>query len=324
MRYKEFLTEGATPILYHYCSTAAALKIISGGKFLMSNTTGVPSEERMMPPGYPYFLSLTRSKVGDYHRYTRTSECMFVLDGTWLSARYKVKPVDYWERAWSYSNGERTRESEDRVFSRTPEMPIDGVTAIHVLLKMSDEYRSPEVRKLMMAAKLQHIPAYLYLDYASWRQQDTRQAVSISHAASLLKWEPPENYQPHTPGGPTRDLQTWRGYHPQGTPDSEVLNTMRKAAMKSINGNNYLTPWVELIKKNSKIELSPEAAKLLYRVKYESSHGDCSLGNDISNARKPNSGAEYNTANMITAFMRRNKYNTVELVAALKNKWNDA
>lgn len=286
---EEVLDEAATSIVYHYCGVPAAAKILTSGVFQLSSITGNKSEEQYAPPGYPYFLSTTRSKVGDYHRYTGSSAVMFVLDGNWLNQRYKTKPVDYWDRAWQHSGGSRTSESEDRVFSKEPEITIGGVIGIHVLLKEQHEYRSPEVRTILIAAKKRGIPAYLYTDENAWRLQDTRKAVTPASAASLLKGQPQKGYTPSRP--PTM----------------------------------YLEPWLELIYKNNKSDLSPRAEKLRYDLIYYGSrypNEDSNLGTDMSNARKPNS-TDYPTAVKINDYMRKNKISsTVALKNMLVDKWD--
>ena len=283
------LFERATAIVYHYSGVGAAAKILTSGAFQLSSVTGNPSEEQYAPAGYPYFLSTTRSRVGDYHRYTGSSAVIFVLDGDWLNQRYKTQPVDYWERSWQHSGGTRTSESEDRVFSKTPEISIDAVTAVHVLLKEQHEYRSPEVRTILIAAKKRGLPAYLYTDEAAWRLQDTRRAVTPTDAAPLLKGQQPKGYTPSRP--PTM----------------------------------YLEPWLELIYKNNKAELTPRAEKLRHDLVYYGSrypNEDSNLGTDMSNARKPNS-TDYPTAVKINAFMRKNNFaNTVALKNALVDKWD--
>lgn len=295
MRAYEFITEqtldeAATAVVYHYAGVSAAAKILTTGVFQLSSITGNQSEEKYAPPGYPYFLSTTRSKVGDYHRYTGSSAVMFVLDGNWLNQRYKTKAVDYWERAWQHSGGDRTSESEDRVFTKTPEIPISGVLAVHVLIKEQHENRSPEIRTILIAAKKQGIPAYLYTDETSWRLQDTRKAVSPGAIAPILKGQQPRGYSPSRP--PTM----------------------------------YLEPWLELIYKNKKTELTPRAEKLRYDLVYYGSrypNEDSGLGTDMSNARKPNS-TDYPTAVKINNYMRKNKFsNTVELKNAMVNKWEN-
>jgi hypothetical protein len=289
MKIADLIVEAATAIVYHYAGVSAADKILTSGVFQLSSVTGNQSEEQYAPPGYPYFLSTTRSRVGDYHRYTGSSAVMFVLDGNWLNQRYKTKAIDYWERSWQHSGGTRSSESEDRVFSREPEISIAGVKEVHVLLKEQNENRSPEVRTILITAKKRGIPAYLYTDETAWRLQDTRKAVSPAEAAALLKGQPPKGYTPSRP------------------------QTM------------YLEPWLELIYKNNKAELTPRAEKLRHDLIYYGSRypeEDSGLGTDMSNARKPNS-TDYPTAVKINDYMRKNKFvNTVALKNALVDKWD--
>jgi hypothetical protein len=289
MKIVDLIFEAATPIVYHYSSVPAANKILASGVFQLSSITGNPSEEQYAPPGYTYFLSTTRSKVGDYHRYTGSSAVMFVINGNWLNQRLKTKAVDYWERAWQHSNGTRSSESEDRVFSKEPEIAIDGVIAVHVLIKEQHENRSPEIRSILINAKKQDIPSYLYTDESAWRLQNTRKSVSPAEAAELLKGQPTKGYTPSRP--PTM----------------------------------YLEPWLELIYKTNKADLTPRAEKLRYDLVYYGSRypeQDSGLGVDMSNARKPNS-TDYPTAVKINDYMRKNKFaNTVALKNALVDKWD--
>lgn len=294
MRASEFVTEAildeaATAIVYHYSSVPAAAKILTTGVFQLSSVTGNKSEEQYAPKGYPYFLSTTRSKVGDYHRYTGSSAVMFVIDGNWLNQHYKTKAIDYWERSWQHSGGDRTSESEDRVFSKTPEIPVNGVTAVHVLIKEQSENRSPEVRTVLIAAKKRGIAAYLYTDERAWRLQDIRKALDLSQPTPVLKGQPQKGYTPSRP--PTM----------------------------------YLEPWLELIYKNNKADLSPRAEKLRHDLVYYGSRypeEDSNLGTDMSNARKPNS-TDYPAAVKINDYMRKNKIpGTVALKNLLVDKWD--
>lgn len=287
MRAKEIVNEAATSIVYHYVNTSAALKILASGEFLLSSTTGNKSEEQYAPPGYPYFLSTTRSRVGDYHRYAGDGAVMFTINGDWLNQRYKTKPIDYWERAWQHSP-DRTRESEDRVFSKTPSIPIDGVTAIHVLLKGWHEFRSPQTRKILILAKKRGIATYLYDDEQAWRLQNISRSVSPGQMKDALSGQDPSRV-------------TRQGY-------------------------TSLEPWLELIFKNKKADLSPKAEKARYKLvvyggRYPNE--DDGLGTDMSNARKP-SAADYPMAVKINDYMRRNRLsNTVALKNALVQKWSN-
>ena len=285
MRAVEFIIEGATAVLYHYAGITSARDILRDGVFKLSSTTGNPSEAGYAPTGYQYFLSTTRSRVGDYHRYVGSGAAMFVLDGNWLSQRYPVKPVDYWERSWQHSP-DRTRESEDRVFSKDNEISIAGVRALHVLMKEQSEVRSPATREMLILAKQKGIPAYLYMDEKAWRLQDTRRAVTVAQAASVLR-------------GP-------------------------KPSPKSYRSRNFLEEILEMIFKKNKAELTAGARKRVQNLLiYGSRHPteDDGLGVDMSNARKPGS-SDYDSAVKINQFMRANGLkNTVELKNYLVQKW---
>jgi len=290
--WEEDLTESASAVLYHYTSTASAARILTSGEFLLASSTGTQAEKDYEIPGYPYFLSTTRSRVGDYHnRYVGNSAVMFVLNGSWLNNNYKTKPIDYWNRSWLYSGGTRDRESEDRVYSKTPNIPAnsDSIMAVHVLIKEQQEYRSPEVRTVLLSAKKQGIPAFLYTDETAWKLQDKRKAVSPAQASSLLKGQQPVR----------------RSYSPS---------------------RNYLEDWLELIYKKDKTELTASAAKklrslIVYGQGYRNE--DDGLGVDLSNARKP-ANADYASAVKINTFMRQNQIATpVDLKNYLVDKWKD-
>lgn len=311
MQSKEFLSERATDIVYHYTGINSALDILTSGVFKLAGTAGTKTEQQYAPPGYPYFLSLSRSKVGDYHRYVGSGGVMFVLDGQWLSARYPVKPVDYWysgktpatlkrgewkttdpsakKAMWQHSK-ERTREAEDRVFSKENTIPVDPVTAVHVYIKEWDERRSPWTRKVMLEAKRRGIKTYLYTDVDAWRTQNTTKALSAGQMASVLKGPEPETYYRR----PAR-----------GTADY---------------GRSSLMDWLELVRKRPGQELSKSAGKLAYNVKY---YGDSAsqFENDLHNARKPGA-SDYELGVKLTNYMAKNKLDGRSFVSALKSKWS--
>ena len=286
MRSNQFIFESATDEVYHYTSVHNAADVMQSGLFKLARSTGNKSEEQYAPPGYDYFFSTTRSKVGDYHRFVGGGAVMFVIDGRWLSQRYRVKPIDYWERSW-LGVPDRTRESEDRVFSKSPAIPIDCVTEIHVLLKERDEWKSPMARGILLAGKKRGLPTYLYDNEQAWRLQDTRRAIPIEKTVTNI-------------GG---KLPTKTMYRPS---------------------TNYLEPWVELIYKKSKAELTPAAEKLRYNLVYYGSRyedEDSGLGNDLSNERKPGSTG-YDTASKLVAYMRKSGMKSpLDLKNALCRKW---
>jgi len=281
----EQLNERATSVVFHYTSTGAALKILQSGNFELASVTGNPSEENYAPKGYPYFLSLTRTPTGDYHRYVGSGGVMFKMNGDWFNSRYIVKPIDYWNSAWLKSDGTRTRESEDRVFSKEPSIPITPVTEIHILLKEQNEYRSPQTRQIMITAKKKDIPAYLYTDEKAWRLLDTRKSVQPSQAKDVLKGQPTK--------GSTR------------------------------KPTDFVKPWIELIEKDREEYLSDRAKRQLKNLLwYHDTTGDHNIGVDLSNARKPDAGDRASAVKLIK-YMNDNGFkNTIELKNAIYDKWN--
>ena len=280
------LTERATSVVYHYTSTIAALKILTSGNFELASTTGNRSEEQYAPKGRPFFLSLTRTPQGDYHRFVGTGGVLFKMDGDWFNSRYVVKPIDYWDRAWLHSDGTRTREAEDRVFSAEPTIPISSVTEVHVLLKEQDEFRSPRTRMLMFVAKKQGLPVFLYTDEKAWRLLDKRRAKSVKDASDVLRGA-------QVPSGPSR------------------------------KPSDYVKPWIELITKNDQAHLSDRAQRLLKTMRYYGRPDeDQNMSVDLSNARKPDAG-DRASAVWLIKYMQTNGFkSTLELKNNIEDKWN--
>ena len=286
MRAADFLIERATGVLFHYTGTSAALKILKSGQFELASITGNKSEEVYAPKDHPYFLSLTRTTLGDYHRYVGTGGVLFKLDGDWFNSRYIVKPIDYWDSAWLHSDGSRTRESEDRVFSKEPTIPITPVTEVHVLLKQQDEYRSPQTRQLMISAKQQDIPVYLYTNERAWRILDKRNSIHPSQVKDILKGPP------------------LRGSTRQPT--------------------DFVKPWIELIEKDRDEYLSDRAKRQLKNLLwYHDTTGDQNIGVDLSNARKPDAGDRASAVKLIK-YMNDNGFKTtMDLKNAIYDKWKN-
>ncbi len=294
MLINEILTEGLSPIVYHYTNIFAGEKIVTDGVFELSSTLG-SIEEKYAPPGYPYFLSTARTKTGGYHKRIGPSAVMFVMDGTWYNQRYPAKSVDYWlnrdpSKAYGYAH-----EAEDRLFSKTPTIPIGGVTSVHVLLK--DEKPEPQhiskIRKILLAAKRRDIPAYFYTDEVAWRRLNTSQTDDIS----ILKKIDSEKRNPYIP--------------------------------RYIRVSEF-EPWLELIGAQKENQLSNIAIDIKHSLRNNwdnpSYLKDMTQGleSEFSNARKPSGGVDRENATKIIAFMRQQKLNTAfDLVTWLANKWKD-
>lgn len=277
------LSEGISPIVYHYTRVRTARNILSTGEFQLSSTLG-SVEEQYAPKGYPYFLSTTRTRRGGYHYFVGSDAVLFVLDGTWYNRHYKGAPVDYWLNRDHLKSNHRPHEAEDRIFSKDPKMSAKGVTAIHLYVSSDAEPQTRAwARQTLILAKRTGIPAYFYTDKEAWKNQDTRKPGDVS----VLKGQ-----------------DTTRGY------------------VSSHKG--YLIPWIELVNAKDKSQLSKKADALRYSLQYSYDKESAAQGlaNDLSNARKPESGADREHAVNIIRYMQANKLNTVkDLVNNLTDKW---
>lgn len=286
MRLYEFLTEGVSPIVYHYTNISKALKILQSGEFQLSSALG-SIEEKGMPRGNYYFLSTTRTRQGGYHNIIGQTAAMFVLDGTWFNQRYKSSPYDYWQNRDPAVAHHRRHEAEDRVFSRESTIPIDGVTEVHVLVKPDAEKNHQLwARRTLLAARRRKISTFLYDNETHWRNMDKRKTISVRALSGQL-------------GEP-------RGHNSRG--------------------RKYMAPWLELIYANRKSSLSRDADKIRYGLQYTYNKQDAiqGLSNDFSNARKPDSGADRQIVVKIISFMRQNNLSNVsELVEFLADKWKN-
>lgn len=291
MRATDFLIESLSKIVYHYTNVYAAAGILETGEFKLSASPG-SIEQDYAPAGHDYFLSTTRTRRGGYHNTIGDSAVLFVLDGNWFNSRYKSGPVDYWgDRHNDYG---RTSEAEDRVFSKTPTIPVDGVSAVHVYMaEMTPEKRANwgtydpgMVRRIMIAAKRRGIAAYLYHDASAWRALDTRKAVSVGQAGDQLRGE----------------IKTARGHRV----------------------SRWLKPWLELLQAKSSAHLSKKANDIAFNLAYYSYDAKVAgqgLKNDLSNARKP-SASDHNDAVKLITLMRQNHWVTIEdLVNGVGAKW---
>lgn len=282
----EILAESLSRVAYHYTSTMSALKILKSGAFQLSSALG-SVEQQYMPQGRPYFMSTTRTRRGGYHQGGMRRGVLFVLDGNWFNQHYKSGPIDYWG---GRGTSMRASEAEDRVYSSEPTIPISGVTAVHVFLNVEGEdaeqmaHDQSIVRELLIAAKTQGITTYFYNDKAAWLALDTRKTSDVGQLTGNRK---PSWYRP-----PRR--------------------------------RSYMQNWIELMNAKSQSQLSKDADHTRYNLNYtyDQKAAADALNNDMSNARKPDSGQEREHAVKIITYMRQHKLNTIaEFVAHIAEKW---
>lgn len=286
MRAQEFITESVSSVVYHYTNLSAARKVLTSGEFQLSSVLG-SIEQQYAPKGYPYFLSTTRTRRGGYHDtdFAAYHGVLFELDGTWYNRHYPGGPVDYWGNRDPAQSYHRKHEAEDRIYSREPVIGASGVKSVHVLATADAEPgQRAQARAVLIAAKKQGIPAYYYDDQAAWLKLDTRK---------------------------TADVRQLTGQDP--------------ARGNISRHRGYLLPWVELLQAKDADQLSKKADSIRYSLKfgYDRQSAAQGLGTDLSNARKPNSGADRENAVKIIRYMQQHRLNTVpELVDHLANRWS--
>lgn len=280
------LTETLSRVAFHYTNISSALKILKSGHFELSSSIG-SIEQQYAPKGYHYFLSTTRTKMGNYHRSRASSYgVIFTLDGNWFNNRYISKPIDYWENRNPQASHHRDSEAEDRVFSKEATIPLGGVVAVHVLADAEDNspHSNAMVRELLISAKTQGIKTFFYTDFNAWANLDTRKVASTAH----LKGQ--------------RDKGWTRMRRPVG----------------------YMDHWIELMMKTDRTQLSKKADQMRYSLSYTFDKKEAveALATDMSNARKPDAGQDREAAVKIIAYMRQHRLNTLaEFVDFIADKW---
>lgn len=293
------LFESASSILYHVTTIHAASKILTQGKFNLSASVGTGAERVWAKGDRFYFLSTARNKTADYtiHNLYKTG-VTFKLNGDWLNYRYKGAAMDYWEGFWQKmraSGGDKTRvrEMEDRIYSRKPTIPLpstrtDLITEIHILLVEINEQAVIPVRNIIVEAKRNNIPYFVYDDKEAMIFQDKRKAIPVNEIIPKLKKEAEKR---------------WPRMKPR----------------------DFLSPYRELYHKSDRKDLSREASKRIYYIKSHGTYFDDEvrrLEADIHNSR---SREEYQEGlYRLLQIFRKEKIGTPkEYLKFLRDKWED-
>lgn len=174
--------------VYHSTSLHQALSILNTGYFNLSTALGTKSDNDLNQK-LPWFLSLTRSKVGDFSVVNAVwQSVVFNLDYDAMRTKYRIAPVDYWGSAWNKS------EMEERLLSSKPKIPSTKyIREIHVLLnikrnRIADFDRvGYTARTLLITAKKLRLPIYVYTEPKLFLQQIKSKAVPIADVMEVLK-----------------------------------------------------------------------------------------------------------------------------------------
>jgi len=289
---KDRLTEGLSPVLYHFTSLTNTLNMLKQNKIKLAAATGTGAERNLQPGDRVYYLSTTRHKMGGYHLNNDLTGVIINFDGTKLGQRYKGKAVDYWGPEWYGKDrkGHEEKEAEDRLFSAEPYIPNakQYILAIHIMYtEKGQKYHKDSglhIRRLIIAAKSAGIPTYLYDNAKTWMLQNTKKAIDPNSIELISK-----------ASGKKFDQG---GYHP-----GRRNNFSGWLELYHINSYDRLT-------KNSKLEYS-------YITNYPKdaiSQLEVSIHNDKT---KPEQGLS-----SLLRIMRKEKLPTVEkFVEFLQKKW---
>lgn len=212
MKVNQIITEGISDIVYHWTGGDVAAEIIKTDQFILTPTFKNDAEELVDNKKKSYFMSTTRSRLGDYHLHSPDG-VLFTLDGRALGQTYKGGPVDY----YGSSRDRAKSEMEDRVLSNTRTIPaikyikeiaikgieIDKVTAWD---KLSFDVYS--------WAKKNNIPVYAYTHANRQAFATNNKAKAIPHAVMLkVGKEAKKTFRADTMGiGGTRRARRKRVY----------------------------------------------------------------------------------------------------------------
>lgn len=297
--FKTLCLETISSKVYHYTDIHKAAKILADNKFAFAVSSGTDSETEKGIKGHPYYLSLTRSKVGDYtiHQ-TYQHGVVFNLNGDYFNQRHKGKPIDYWDSWWIKQNEvghkDRSREMEDRVYSKNmfmdlPKEPTKLIDSIHILSVPPKEKDKTDrrqintnqnVRSIMIWAKTHKVPVFLYTDKKSFLLQKNPQPITPEYVQDQLK-------------GNIKLGDSW-------------------GSMK----RDYLKRYRELWFKEKVSQLSPEARKLLGRL--YSSETATSMASDIHNSKQ---GGNRSVEKMLNVFRWAKVSTPKEYIEKMYNKW---
>jgi hypothetical protein len=296
------LFESVSSIVYHATRLYNAAQILADARFRLAASSGTDTERNLQKGNKPYYLSTTRSKVGDYtlHQFYKDG-VVFVLNGDWFNHNYKGGPVDYWGHNSKMWRGDiagqgglkgRYSEMEDRVFSDQPFIPLpknpkDLIKAVHILYKPdNDTRRNQYMRILLTKAKQLGIPHYVYEDDAAYVLQDTRKAIPLT--SEFIK--------------------------SLANPEIQKIGTGWTDRMKS----DYLKGWREIYYAKDKVSLSKEGKRTADKVLYYLKDAYSGLSADIHNVKAK---ADPGLVKLIKIFKKMGVSSSNQYVDAMRAKW---
>lgn len=234
MSYLARIEAGISNIVYHYTSLRKAGNIIKNDQFNLTFATG--SDDAHQPKDKYYYLSTTRSRLGNYHVGSYIG-VLLKLNGRKLQDNYIGNPVDYWGPAFRKVEPS-ANEMEDRIWSNKPLIKPASkyVDELHVYYDTTHGKEPKGLRDLLIQAKRKNIPYYIYTDRKAANLLDTRKAVKLEDLD--LSVEPKKPFPSYTP----RDkAASWVELYEKDKKEylSDDTKGMMKWGFRNLSGFNH-------------------------------------------------------------------------------------
>jgi hypothetical protein len=294
MKAKEFIKEGLSSILYHTTSIHALAKILKSNEFVLTPAVGTSAEMDLLKNQKFYYFSTTRSMLGSYGNDPYKIAVSIKLDGDKLGHNYSGNPVDYWGPAFRKTDPAKF-EMEDRIFSKTPNIPNASkyITEVHMLVIDADDMPDRQkrlLRRILIMLKASGMNYYIYDNNNNYITQNKAKAIQGIDAASIKSKEKEEFYH----------------------------------RTKLSQYKNNIVTWIELATKWKESELSKPAMDLVWYIRQYAYNGEplIMLKNTLHNAKGSHQVERPDVDKLLKILADRRIKNIDEFYKQMETKWD--
>lgn len=283
------LNESISDKVFYYTDLSSGSSILRSGEVKLTPVERNEAEGKI-PSNKSYFMSLTRSRYGEYH-INNFSGILFELDGRKLSYNYHGEPVDYW-------GGSNKYEAEDRLYTNEPKIEIlQYIKNASILINenMLSDRNKLDVLDTLLVLKKNDIPFYVYDNEKNWLAGKEKGSLEFSKIREMIKVD-----------------------------DSfKVRKDVRKMANYGNKRENSIDAFIELYHKDNKEDLSKNARDILstilrYNIK------DSGIEQDIHNSSGlVGKGHKDNLAKLLKLKQKSGHKKLEDFLKSIKDKWLD-
>lgn len=329
MKILKLLNE-AQSTLFHYTSIHALHKILSSKTIRLSVQRMKHEQDIAKDVGQGdkiYYMSLARSRFGEYHSYPGGMSVLLEINGHKLNSLGKIKSIDYWKAGPGAMIGAKD-EMEDRFFSNNPTISIDGlIKSISVYIRPGTLDDASEhgdanreiIRQTLILCKTNKIPMRVYDDATRWKTG----RVTIEKEIKLKAGEIVD-VELDADGNPIEE-KIKKKIFSGGEISTSKLNLkghrQKPPYMSSRGFHNDVDPYVELLMTPITGELSAKAKKICYSIRWYGSEAASQLKNIVHNDGQAGSNHKLDTFFQVIKKLKLN--NDKEIAAFIKDKWKD-